>query len=98
MLDEIHAGDFYLACISRLLITPYNYKVRLSRIETRLLAFLMHDPERIFASEYIIENIWGYASDSALRSVIYRLRRKIELNPTNPRYLQQMGEGYGFFP
>jgi DNA-binding response OmpR family regulator len=56
----------------------------------------MSRPGECFTSEEIIERVWGmYGDYKSLKNVIYRLRQKIELDPSHPRYLFcSPGSGY----
>lgn len=75
--------------------------VRLTNLELRVLDALMRHPHRVLLADALIERVWGYAGgDShALRSVVYRLRRKIEPDPSRPHYIESVpGGGYSFRP
>ena len=71
-------------------------RVHLSLLETRVLSLLMSRPGEVFGSEEIIERVWGiYGDYKSLKNVIYRLRRKIEHDPSRPRTLfSSPGSGY----
>ena len=65
----------------------------------RLLHFLMSRSGCIFSAEDIIQAIWGgYGSgdEVLLTNVVYRLRRKIEDDPSQPALLQTWQGGYSF--
>jgi DNA-binding response OmpR family regulator len=65
--------------------------VRLTNPEFRLLHLLMSRPGFVFSLEEIIESIWGgYGNGDQvlLKNVVYRLRRKIEEDPSHPLFLQ----------
>lgn len=44
--------------------------------------------------------LWGYdnGASSVLKNATYRLRKKIEPDPKQARYILRMDEGYAFFP
>ena len=75
-------------------------EVTLTPLEYNLLCELVQNAGRILVPEYLLEHVWGvaYVGDNALlRQVIYRLRRKIERDPRNPKYIQtRLGSGYMF--
>ncbi|BCJ86014.1 response regulator transcription factor [Effusibacillus dendaii] len=77
-----------------------SHSVPLSIKERQLLFFLIEHPNQVFSVEQLYENIWGWDSDSNLRTVmvhISNLRRKIESDPANPKYIQTVrGFGYKF--
>ncbi len=73
-------------------------EIKLTATEYRLLCELAHSAGRIVSSETILENVWGpgYAGeDQLIPRVIHRLRRKIEPDAENPRYvITRPGLGY----
>ena len=72
-------------------------QMKLSTLECRLLRFLAERPEHVSEDE-VRTKVWGYAPtvrSSAVRNAVYRLRRKVELNPSHPVNLQHApGRGY----
>ncbi len=73
-------------------------EVHLTRTEFRLLCELAAAPGRVFSREVLLESVWGYeyVGDTKLVDVhIYRLRTKIEANPSDPQHLLTVrGLGY----
>jgi DNA-binding response OmpR family regulator len=97
--DEAVTGEFRFSLIARRLVISHDRMVTLTSQEARLLALLLRSPEQIIPSEIILEEVWEYSGGkSALTSTIHRLRQKIEPDPKNPQYLQQIGDGYVIFP
>ena len=73
--------------------------VKLTNLEFRLLHALMSRPAHIFAVDEIIEFIWGGYGEGdhiLLKNVVYRLRKKIEADPSHPVLLQTWQGGYSF--
>jgi two-component system alkaline phosphatase synthesis response regulator PhoP len=74
--------------------------VDLTPSEFQLLATLVRQPGRIFSREQLLEAMHGAAFDGYDRSVdshVKNLRRKIEPDPRQPRYIQTVyGVGYRF--
>lgn len=74
--------------------------LRLSQMEYRLLSWLMRHPNRHATAEEIYHALWGRESEGDARTVqvhIHNLRRKIEADPSQPRYLRsEWGKGYIF--
>ena len=69
--------------------------------EFELLAFLVRNPRRAFRREELLERVWGYTvGDTSTVTVhVRRLREKIEVDPTNPRWIVTIwGVGYRFEP
>ncbi len=75
---------------------------RLTRLEVSLLRFFAANPERMISIEELLRKVWGYRSGVQSRAVttaVYRLRKKIELDPRNSRHLlAAYGRGYSFVP
>jgi len=75
--------------------------VALTSLELRLLYVLMRHPYRVLHPDMLIERLWGYTGGDGhtLRNVVYRLRRKIEPDPSQPRYIETAPSGgYTFRP
>ncbi|MFC1941810.1 response regulator transcription factor [Chloroflexota bacterium] len=72
--------------------------LNLTPIEFKLLGVLAKEPGRVFNRTQIIEIAFGHDFDSFDRTIdvhILNLRRKIELDPRNPRYIKTVyGAGY----
>ena len=101
-LDHLQIGDIALDPARREVVTATGSAVKLTNLEFRLLHCLMGHHGQILRPGVIVDHVWGYAGggdNTALKNVIYRLRRKIEPDPAQPRYIQTVaGEGYAFQP
>jgi len=77
-------------------------RVDLTPKEFELLWLMASHPGRVFSREQIREHIWGteYITDEeAVNVLVWRLRRRIEEDPENPRFLRTVrGVGYKFEP
>ncbi len=84
------------------LVTVDGELVDLTRTEFDLLLFMAYRPGRILTTEIIFENVWSYDADANLESVkwyVWRLRKKIEKDSSNPQYIvTERGVGYRFVP
>jgi DNA-binding response OmpR family regulator len=72
-------------------IDPDEVEIRLTNLEFRLLRPLMSRPAHVFSAENIIQSIWdgyGKGDQVLLKNVVYRLRKKIEADPSLPALLQ----------
>jgi DNA-binding response OmpR family regulator len=80
------------------LVSLAGTELELTSIEYRLLAYLAQNAGRVVTQDLLLEHVWGeeYAGESHLLQVnMNRLRRKIEVDPTRPRYvLTKTGVGY----
>jgi DNA-binding response OmpR family regulator len=101
-LDGLRAGTFSLDPARREVRNGSGPAVRLTNLEFRLLYLLMSHHGRILESEVIIDRVWGYrdyGERASLKNAVYRLRRKIENDPGQPRHIQTVaGIGYVFEP
>ena len=68
--------------------------------EFDLLLFFVKNQGKILTKQRIYETVWGeeyYYDDSNIMAIISRLRKKLEENPGNPKYIQTIkGIGYRF--
>jgi DNA-binding response OmpR family regulator len=68
--------------------------------EFDLLSFLAQNPNRVFSKEQIFDRIWGMDSFGDISTVtvhIRKLREKVELDASNPQYIETIwGAGYRF--
>ena len=98
-LNQVRAGRHKLEPARRCLINPDGLEIKLTNLEFRLLHLLMSRPGQVFSAEDIIEAIWGgYGNGDQvlLKNVVYRLRRKLEADPSHPIFLQTWQRGYSF--
>jgi DNA-binding response OmpR family regulator len=83
-------------------VTRDGQSVHLTRMEFDLLAVLAQHRGQTLSREQLLERIHGVAYDGYDRSVdahVRNLRRKLEPNPDEPRYILTVyGVGYQFSP
>ncbi|MBO0783631.1 MAG: response regulator transcription factor, partial [Ktedonobacteraceae bacterium] len=79
-------------------VTRDGQAISLTPIEYRLFSYLAHNVGRVMTQDLLLEHVWGaeYVGESHMLQVnINRLRRKLEADPTHPRYLlTKVGIGY----
>ena len=79
-------------------VTLRGHELRLSPIEYRLLSCLASSPGTVLPHDYLLEKAWGPAyrgEHELLRVALWRLRHKVERDPSSPRYiLTRPGVGY----
>lgn len=98
-LNMSQSGKHKLIPTRRCLLNPEGNEVQLSNLEYRLLNLLLSRPGHLFPADDIVQAIWGeYGSGDQilLKNVVYRLRKKIEANPSHPMLLQTEQGGYSF--
>jgi DNA-binding response OmpR family regulator len=74
--------------------------VELTAREFDLLCFFARHPGRVFTRGQLLDQVWGYTHSGYEHTVnthINRLRRKLEADPSHPRYILTVwGVGYRF--
>ena len=79
-------------------VTVDGEPVSLTPIEYEILKLLMEHPDKVFSTRVIYEKVWQenpIGSENAVAVHIRHLREKIEINPSEPRYLKVVwGRGY----
>ncbi len=97
--ETIRAGDITLD-IPRLRVTVADRAVELTPTEFQLLATLAREPGRVFTRAQLLDAVRGVAIESYERAIdahVKNIRRKIEPNPREPRYILSVyGVGYKF--
>jgi DNA-binding response OmpR family regulator len=98
--DEIiRAADLALD-VPRLRLTVGDRPIELTTTEFQLLTTLARQPGRIFTRGQLLDAVHGIAFESYERAIdahIKNIRRKIESNPREPRYILTVyGMGYKF--
>ncbi|WP_155590459.1 response regulator transcription factor [Lysinibacillus cavernae] len=77
-----------------------NKTISLSAKEFELLFFLAKNRNQVFSKSKLLDAVWGYdtyGDENTITVYIRRLREKIEIDPSNPIYLQTVwGVGYKF--
>ena len=72
--------------------------VSLTPIEYEILKLLMENPGKVYSTRSIYETVWQenpYGSENAVAVHIRHLREKVEINPSEPRYIKVVwGRGY----
>jgi len=83
-------------------VTRHGAPLDLTPKEFDLLLFMACRPGRILRTEFIFENVWPLDSEASIENVklyVWRLRKKIEKNPSKPSYIiTERGIGYRFVP
>ncbi len=102
MLDSFTVESMRLEPAQRQLVIEGQAPIKLSNLEFRVLHILMANAGQTLDTDILVGRIWGYVGEKEssvlLKNVIYRLRRKIEPDPSNPRYLLAApGGGYVFY-
>jgi DNA-binding response OmpR family regulator len=95
-------GPYTFRPAAKLLQEPVrNRRIRLTEKEAAILKFLYRAGTKPVARQVLLNEVWGYnaaVTTHTLETHIYRLRQKIEPDPSNSRLLVTEGGGYRLDP
>jgi DNA-binding response OmpR family regulator len=95
-------GPYTFRPSAKLLQEPTkNRRIRLTEKEAAILKFLYRAGTKPVARQVLLNEVWGYnaaVTTHTLETHIYRLRQKIEPDPSNARLLVTEGGGYRLDP
>lgn len=94
-------GPYTFKPASKLLIDEKGSKIRLTEKETSILKYLYRSGEKVITRDVLLHEVWGYnagVTTHTLETHIYRLRQKIEKDPSNAELLVTETGGYKLVP
>ncbi len=95
--DELTMGGISLNDRTKT-VTVEGEPVALTPTEYSILHLLMRNPGKVYSTKALYEEVWqeaAFGSEGAVAVHIRHLREKIEINPSEPRYLKVVwGQGY----
>ena len=94
-------GAYTFKPASKMLVDQAGGKIRLTEKETSILKYLYRSGERVVSRETLLHEVWGYnagVTTHTLETHIYRLRQKIEKDPSNAELLITESGGYRLAP
>ncbi|MGE3712744.1 MAG: helix-turn-helix domain-containing protein, partial [Hyphomicrobiaceae bacterium] len=74
---------------------------RLTEKETSILKYLLRAGEKVVSREMLLHDVWGYnagVTTHTLETHIYRLRQKVEKDPSSAELLVTESGGYKLVP
>jgi DNA-binding response OmpR family regulator len=89
-LPTLAISDIVLDPSSRTVKVNGTEATRLTQLEFRLLYTLMTHPGQVLSAEMIVESVWGYSDTGnreLVRGLVKRLRRKVEVDPRQPKFI-----------
>jgi DNA-binding response OmpR family regulator len=98
---SLSVGDITLDVPRREVRWGDQLVTQLTNLENRLLEYLMLNSGQVVLADVLIDYVWGPAGGDRmmLKQLVYRLRRKLEQDPSNPRLLETVsGAGYSLNP
>ena len=90
-------GPFIFFPLKKLIILDDETKIELTEKEVDILKCLISSGEEIVNRDNLLKQVWNYSSDvttHTLETHIYRLRQKLELDPSIPRLIISKGGGF----
>jgi DNA-binding response OmpR family regulator len=94
-------GPYTFKPASKMLLDEKGSKIRLTEKETSILKFLYRSGEKVVTRDVLLHEVWGYnagVTTHTLETHIYRLRQKIEKDPSNAELLITEMGGYKLVP
>lgn len=78
-----------------------NRSIEITPLEFELLRYLMQHIGEVISKEDLLQNVWGYrdtiGDNNLIEASIRRLRKKLDIDPNQPEYIQTVwGTGYRF--
>jgi DNA-binding response OmpR family regulator len=96
------AGDLALDLETQTVAVREGAPVRLTNLEFRLLHLLVTNAGHTLPAERLLSHVWGHRGSGdrqLLKQLVHRLRQKIEVDASAPRYLvTASGIGYALRP
>ncbi|HEX3916932.1 MAG TPA: response regulator transcription factor [Caulobacteraceae bacterium] len=94
-------GPYEFRPASKMLLDAKGKKIRLTDKETNILKYLYRAGQKVISREELLTEVWGYnagVTTHTLETHVYRLRQKIEPDPTGPKILITEAGGYRLSP
>ena len=94
-------GQYSFQPAAKVLEASDGNKVRLTDKETSILKYLYRQGPKTITRDVLLKEVWGYnnrVTTHTLETHIYRLRQKIERDPSNARLLVTEDGGYRLVP
>lgn len=95
-------GPYSFRPSNKMLVEPESErKIRLTEKETAILKFMFRSGDRVVSRDVLLDEVWGYnfgVTTHTLETHVYRLRQKIEPDPSNAELLVTEPGGYRLVP
>lgn len=94
-------GPYTFRPAAKTLTDESGSKIRLTEKETSILKYLYRSGEKVVTRDILLHEVWGYnagVTTHTLETHIYRLRQKIEQDPSNAELLLTETGGYKLVP
>lgn len=94
-------GPYLFKPSQKLLTLENGQKIRLTEKEASIIRYLYRAGQKVVTRDVLLEEVWGYNSGvttHTLETHVYRLRQKIERDPSNAEILVTENGGYKIVP
>ncbi|KQY20452.1 response regulator transcription factor [Rhizobium sp. Root482] len=94
-------GPYMFKPGQKLLTLENGQKIRLTEKEAAIIRYLYRADQKVVTRDVLLEEVWGYNSGvttHTLETHVYRLRQKIERDPSNAEILVTENGGYKIVP
>jgi len=94
-------GPYTFKPSQKLLVDQSGQKIRLTEKEAAIIRYLYRAGQKVVTRDVLLEEVWGYNSGvttHTLETHVYRLRQKIERDPSNAEILVTENGGYKIIP
>ncbi|MFC5384898.1 response regulator transcription factor [Aquamicrobium segne] len=94
-------GPYIFKPGQKLLTEQSGAKIRLTEKEAAIIKYLYRADQQVVTRDVLLEEVWGYNSGvttHTLETHVYRLRQKIERDPSNAAILVTESGGYKLVP
>lgn len=94
-------GPYSFKPSQKLLTLDNGQKIRLTEKEAAIIRYLYRAGQKVVTRDVLLEEVWGYNSGvttHTLETHVYRLRQKIERDPSNAEILVTENGGYKIVP
>lgn len=94
-------GPYMFKPSQKLMTDQKGSKIRLTEKEASIIKYLYRSGQKVVTRDILLEEVWGYNSGvttHTLETHVYRLRQKIERDPSNAAILVTESGGYKLVP
>lgn len=95
-------GPYSFRPAAKVLVSPdTEAKIRLTEKESAILKYLLRSGNSVIGRDELLNEVWGYNSGvttHTLETHVYRLRQKLEVDPSNAEILVTEPGGYRLVP
>ena len=92
--------DYFRMDFEKRKVYVHDQEIHLTPLEYKMMVLLVNNSGKVLTHHYIQQEVWGYDTTDdyqSLRVFMANIRRKIEDNTANPRFiLTEVGVGYRF--